>query len=222
MEVEGFVYAQRSIDEAKQCWKEIEPFLKGDSGSWDPVYTNPTSIPSNPLTASVVLEWLISHKGNPVVVALNVGECNSETWGAQHIVRQIMKDEFFAELRTKQQTAYSLDDFSRSFQGDLFQLFSLESGTHGSEDLCQTIELFLDFFGKNFSKVVSRDRIKMVGNALIAEAKKFEGKNPDQAKIWICALERVSDREVDDMAINIFSLNNRKRLAVLVKGQPID
>lgn len=194
MEVEGFVYAQRSIDEAKQCWKEIEPFLKGASGSWDPVYTHPNSIPSNPLTASVVLEWLISHKSNPVVLALNVGQCNSETWEAQHILRQIMKDEFFAELRTKQQTAYRLDAFSRSFQCDLFQLFSIESGTHGSEDLCHRIKLFLDCFGKNFSRVVSRDRIKMVANALIAEAKKFEGKNPDQAKIWICALERVSDR----------------------------
>jgi insulysin len=222
MEVEGCVYVPASIDEARKCWQAIEPCLLGASGSWDVADQEDPKILSISLTEPVLLKRTTNRKGHAVLVMLNLGECNARSWAAQQIISQILKHEFFAELRTRQQTAYSLDSSPSIVEDQLFQSLSIQSATHTPEDLLERIELFLDFFGKNFSERVRTDRIYLIRHSLIAHLKKRGQKLSDQAKIKIRALETVSDREIQDMAIHMFSLSNPKRLSVLVKGGVID
>lgn len=222
MELEGFVYVRESIDDARKCWEGIEPCLIGASGSWDVEDTEEPKILSTSLTAPVVLKRTTNRKLHAVLVMLNIGECDSRSWAAQQIISQVLQHEFFVELRTSQQTAYSLDSYPRSMEDQLFQCLSIQSATHTPEDLYERIELFLDFFSKNFSQRVSSDRINLIRHSLIAHLKKKGEKLSDQAKLKIRALETVSDREIQDMAINMFSLTNPKRLSVLVKGGVID
>jgi insulysin len=222
MELEGFLYVGESIDDARKCWEGIGPCLIGASGSWEVGDTEEPKIMLTSLTAPVVLKRTTNRKGHSVLVMLNLGECDSRSWAAQQIISQVLKHEFFVELRTSQQTAYSLDSSPRIMEDQLFQSLSIQSATHTPEDLSERIELFLDFFSKNFTQRVSSDRINLIRHSLIAHLKKRGQKLSDQAKLKIRALETVSDREIQDMAINMFSLTNPKRLSVLVKGGVID
>lgn len=222
MELEGCVYVPGSIDEARKCWQAIEPCLLGASGSWDVADQEDPKILPISLTEPVLLKRTTNRKGHAVLVMLNLGECYSRSWAAQQIISQVLKHEFFVELRTSQQTAYSLDSSPRIMEDQLFQSLSIQSATHTPEDLSERIELFLDFFSKNFTQRVSSNRINLIRHSLIAHLKKRGQKLSDQAKLKIRALETVSDREIQDMAINMFSLSNPKRLSVLVKGGVID
>ena len=222
MQIQGVFLGKVSVEEAQQYWNAIAPLLQGESGSWDlPSLETPRAV-KHSWQAPAVLHRQTSRQGNAALLVLHMGRAYTENWAAQQILSQILASEFFFELRTKQQTAYLVDSWSGALQEDtLLQYFAIQSSTHAPQDLHQRIEIFLDAFGQAFDQRVYRSRVNLVRHGLIAALKKTSNNQPSiekQVCAQVDALKTVSYDEVCKMAREMLSLQNLRRLSVLIEG----
>ena len=222
MEIQGVFLGQVPVEEAQQYWNAIAPLLQGESGSWDlPSLATPMAT-KHSWQEPAVLHRQTNRQGNAALLILHMGRAYTENWAAQQILSQILASEFFFELRTKQQTAYLVDSWSGSLQEDvLLQYFAIQSSTHTPQDLHKRIEVFLDAFGQAFDQRVHRDRVNLVRHGLIASLKKNLNNLPSiekQVCAQVDALKTVSYDQVCKMAQEMLSVQNLRRLSVLIEG----
>lgn len=81
---------------------------------------------------------------NAVILTMDLGDFTFEKRAAQEILSKGLEEPFFSELRTKQQTAYLVSNWSTEIERHLYSCFAIQSSTHETRDLLARFELFLE------------------------------------------------------------------------------
>ncbi|KAI8826194.1 uncharacterized protein EV422DRAFT_157520 [Fimicolochytrium jonesii] len=97
-------------------------------------------------TRPMLHEMAVDVKGNAVVWALNVGRKSYELRAAQELLVKLVKEPFYTELRTRQQTGYLVSSSGFQAAHQLFLQAAIQSNTHDPRDLLSRIELFTETF----------------------------------------------------------------------------
>ena len=223
--VEGIFYGHLSEEEVVTYWKLIESTLS--LGDFNQVEGVSSRIEEITWTHPISVEKETHRKGNALLVVLNIGSITRENWAIQKIISQLLQDEFFEELRTKQQTAYRLYSWGETFQDKLLQYVAIQSSTHDPRDLKIRVESFLHDFSLNFQKNISKDRVNLVRHMLITEFKRQKLTLPgDEANRWLTAsieiLKMITYEKICSVVNKVFSSENQKRITVMVRESDKD
>lgn len=141
--VEGMLYGNMQDDEATTLVSTIEkiwgskPYPKKDHfkkalatfpDDKGPLYFNKkTDQPSN-----------------VVVLMIDCGPFSLEKKAALDVLTTGLKEPFFSELRSKQQTGYVVHNWSQEVEKHLYSFFLTQSSTHDTRDLIARFELFFE------------------------------------------------------------------------------
>lgn len=221
---EGIFYGNISEAEASEYWRLIDTHMKGVSGLEGAPSEGPSLLHGITWEKPVFIEQQTHRKGNALVLVLNVGPINRESWAVQKILSQLLQEEFFDELRTKQQTAYRVYSWVEPYQDVLLQYLAIQSSTHSPKDLLHRVERFLNDFVSNFTANVSRERMNLIRHMLITAFKRQkQNLQGIEENRWLFAiietLKSVTYERVYKVAEETFSQHNKKRVAVMVEGQ---
>jgi insulysin len=198
---------------------------------YTPFYTE------NPTPKKVLLETNMG--GNSAILAIDQGPFTFDSYASDAVLSTVLKEAFFTELRSKQQTGYIAGSFTSVVQGQMLQYFLVQSTTHYPEELLARYELFLEDFSKTMEKNVSKERFDMVKKSLITKLKtptenlstysaiNFEyaftyNGDFDRNKKKIAALEKLDYQTFIKNSKLYISRENKKRLAILVEGNKVD
>jgi len=177
--------------------------------------------------------------GNSAILLIDQGTFSNEKLASQAIFSTIIKEAFFSELRTKQQTGYIVQSDSLLLQDRLLQFYICQSTTHYPEELLARYELFLENYERDIKEHITKERFNNVKASLIlklqrpptdlfASAKRkfalaysFCGEF-DRSLKQKAALEALSYEAFITNAKLYLTRDNPKRLAILVKGAKVD
>jgi len=218
--VEGIFYGHLCEEEVLTYWKHIESTLS--QGDFNQVEGVPSQIEEINWSRPIAVEKETHRKGNALLVVLNIGSITRENWAIQKIISQLLQDEFFEELRTKQQTAYRLYSWGETFQDKLLQYVAIQSSTHDPLDLKDRVEIFLHDFSLNFQKNISKERVNLVRHMLITEFKRQKQTlSGEEANRWLTAsieiLKMITYEKICSVVNEVFSSENQKRITVMVR-----
>lgn len=221
---EGIFYGNLSIAEAKEYWRLVELSMNGERSHEELLVDGYSRVPGITWEKPIFIEQHTHRKGNALVLVLNVGPINRESWAVQKILSQLLQEEFFDELRTKQQTAYRVYSWVEPYQDVLLQYLAIQSSTHVPKDLLYRVEKFLNDFVTNFSTNVSRERLNLIRHMLITAFKRQkQSMQGVEENRWLFAiietLKSVTYERVYKGAEEAFSQYNKKRLTVMVEGK---
>ncbi len=90
--------------------------------------------------------------GNAVLLAVETPILHLKKERVQQILMQAIKQPFFNALRTKQQTGYLVDSQGQEIEHKLFNLFAVQSDTHGTMDLLYRFEAFIEGYLQELGK----------------------------------------------------------------------
>ncbi|NDC24270.1 MAG: hypothetical protein EBZ49_09100, partial [Proteobacteria bacterium] len=104
---DGVFFGDVSCEKADNLLREIQLCLQSTEPSLENKIPDPT-VSDEPFTwnGRYVHHQKTHRKGHALLLALNLGNQSREGWVIQKILSHILQEEFFDELRTKQQTAY--------------------------------------------------------------------------------------------------------------------
>ena len=177
--------------------------------------------------------------GNSAILLIDQDHFTFEKFAAQSIFASIIKEAFFSELRTKQQTGYIVQSASSLVGGRILHFYMAQSTTHYPEELLARYELFLENYSREIKTHITPERFDNIKASLIATsnrspdnllglAKKnfrlaysFDG-DFERNKKHTRALEALSYEEFINYAQQFITRDNPKRLAILVKGAKVD
>ena len=94
------------------------------------------------------LEKQVRPRGNAVILVIQETPYSFKTQAIQQILSQAIKDPFFSELRTNQQTGYLVFQIYQDLEKHLFSIFAVQSHTHEPRDLLARIELFIELYAQ--------------------------------------------------------------------------
>jgi insulysin len=173
-------------------------------------------------------------QGSGVLLLLQEGPFSFENKAIQQILGYALSDAFFDTLRTKQQTAYIAKAWNTEEKRQLMQFFAVQSSTHSPTDLLARFELFLESFDKNLNIQIPDGRFESIRATLITLLKMPPENMPGMASQlnelafeyhdfkWIEkqieSLKKLSYEQFCDVAHQLLSRNNPRRLAVLMEG----
>ena len=216
--IEGSFLGEVSKDEVTELVEEIyerfyfEPYAPQKTGLGTPFFWDEPRVFSK----------TTHRKGSALLLLVASKEKGKISLPEHQIIAGILQNEFFKELRTRQQTAYRLYNWSERLEGHLCHGFALQSSTHHPADLLGRVSEFLVEFSDNAEWVLSEERIELIRNSLIVRCENQKKQKEGDPKVleWnIRALKKVSRDKVIHIAKEMFCLKNGKRVAVLVEGQ---
>lgn len=174
--------------------------------------------------------------GNAVILAIQNPPYSATTQAIQNILSEGLSASFFDTLRTQQQTGYAVGNWDQELERRLFLFFGVESDTHDGRDLLARFELFLENFVRNvgtdelteaqFDSIKEAylrklekpaQNLKRMGQILGVLSTDYDG-DFDWMKKRITAMHALSYTQFVDESKQVLSPNNRKRLAVILKG----
>lgn len=178
----------------------------------------------------------IQSMGNAAILAIQEGPFTLENKASQLILSKALQESFFSTLRSKQQTGYIAKSWPKEVEHQLLQFFVVQSNTHQPDDLISRFELFLEGYVKDFSAEISPDRFELIRKNLIEDIKQpptnlyemasrlyslafYRNANFYFYQELIGALNDMNYTVLKEKALQFFSRQNAKRLAVLVEGK---
>ena len=132
--VEGMLYGNISNDEAKTVWETMKQTL---AFTPYPPSRHPKIELAN-LPAHDHPSFLVVHCQNPANALILTADCGNFTFkrrAAQEILTKGLEEPFFSELRTRQQTAYLVTNWSQELERHLYSFFAIQSSSHDTRDL---------------------------------------------------------------------------------------
>ncbi len=162
--------------------------------------------------------------GNALLLMVaSKGEYNKNNMAKQLIV-SFLQNEFFSELRTRQQTGYKIHNWARLVNNTICYGFSLQSSSYPSEDLLKRVEYFLDDLAKTLEERLPLSRFEVFRKTLTIFWKKQRtqaSKQEDRvfADINLELIKRLSYEKLMEYMKETFCVENRKRVAILVEGR---
>jgi len=173
--------------------------------------------------------------GNGVVLSIEEGEMTLRKKAAQMILSNGMGHDFFVNLRTKQQTAYIAKINTLDVEDQLFQFFMVESSNHPPKELLYRFEQFLEAYVLDFNGAFPESRFEEIRSSLIEQLKQ-PPRNVSEMNSYlynlafdrdgnfnfknelITTLSFLTYDNVKNYAKEFFSRDNKRRIAVLVRG----
>lgn len=233
--VEAMLTGNLSHNQAESIWQEIEgrfghsPYLKEDHIHKGVLTLNPDKGPYKIVKKSESL-------GNAALLVLQEGPYSKEKKASASILGAALKEEFFTELRTKQQTAYIAKTFDKEVESQLLKLFLVQSSTHEPEELIARFDLFLENYTKDFEKMLPEGRFEELRVSLITKLQTREPNlssmathldhlafthqgNFDRNEQQVAALKTINYDRFKQDTLALLSRNNKNRIAILLKGR---
>lgn len=233
--VQALFYGNMESEQAKQVWSQLAetlgsaPFPEGKEEK-----TRVLILPKD--KGPFLIEKSVKNKGNALLISTEQYPFSFKGYATQDILSNNIDQEFFNELRTKQQTAYLVAQKSEESYGMLINLFGIESHSHLARDLLARTELFLeqqveglrngtfteDLFTTIRQALVTQlktppDNLEEMGGELFSMLIKNEADFDWKTK-RLQGLEELTYQEFIEKSINLLSRKNRRRLAILIKG----
>jgi insulysin len=230
---EGMLFGNMNQQEAQSLWSHLRTKL--DSLDF--------SVQNHPQRKVLVLSekygpyklvQSTARQGSGVLLLLQEGPFSFERKAIQQILGYALSDAFFDTLRTKQQTAYIAKAWNTEEERQLLQFFAVQSSTHSPIDLLARFELFLESFDKNLSLQIPEGRFESIRATLITLLKMPPENMPGMASQlnelafeyhdfkWIdkriASLKELSYERFCEVAHQLLSRSNPRRLAVLMEG----
>ena len=177
--------------------------------------------------------------GNATILLIDQGKFTYKEYASQYIFSTILKEAFFSELRTKQQTGYLVHTKGCEMKGRILQYFIVQSTTHYPEELLARYELFLEDYSRSIEENISKDRFDNIKKSIITNLKipteslhaytknqfelayTYNGEFDRKEKI-ITSLEALEYDSFIQDSKRFISRENTKRLAILVEGSKVD
>ncbi|KAI8926715.1 Metalloenzyme, LuxS/M16 peptidase-like protein [Entophlyctis helioformis] len=148
--IEAFVGGNASEADAHAALALVQNLLPGSPCSADAV-RNARVRPfrgDRPLMHTMDVDT----KGNAVFWGAYLGPRDDTRRTGQEVLSKLMKEPFFSELRTKQQTGYMVSSGSYQVDKHLFLHASVQSNAYDPRDLLARIELFYEQFQRELSE----------------------------------------------------------------------
>lgn len=233
--IEGMIYGNITKQEAKSLAESLAlnlngaPFPKEQRKKPEVINLPEEQGPSYYEVASQA-------QGNAVILGIEYPTTYSfKAQAAQQILMQAIKEPFFTELRTKQQTGYIVFTQAREIERHLFNFFADQSNSHSPRDLLARFELFIETYLQDLQQDLTEQRfdtirqtlvntlkepakdIKEMGELLQRFAFKYDA-DFDWLDKRIEALKVLTYEEFLDFARKDLGKENQRRFAVLLKG----
>jgi insulysin len=173
--------------------------------------------------------------GNAALLGLEYPAFSFKARGAQQILNQGMREPFFAQLRTKQQTGYIVYNNAEDLEKHLFSFLAVQSNTHDVRDLLARFELFLEGYLQELTREIPEERfevlrqsvienvlnsvknIQTMGELLNILAFKHDGDFKWMEK-RLAGLKELTYNEFLSFVQELVGKGNKRRLAILMKG----
>ncbi|KAJ3056137.1 hypothetical protein HK097_007969 [Rhizophlyctis rosea] len=232
--IEAFIGGNAVESDARKAWELVNTELKGVACSKALVKKSETYDLPNIRPTSHSLE--VPVKGNAVVWALVAGEKTNETRTGQEILSKLMKEPFYSELRTKQQTGYIVSSGGFHINKTVYVQASVQSNSHDARDLLARIELFQESFLRDLNESNDvQERFDSIKTSILARLKQpydtlssklrfynylayEEDAAFDMIQRRIETLEKYTLDDLRAFAQKTLGRDNRRRLAVLAAG----
>lgn len=174
--------------------------------------------------------------GNAALLTIEADKFSLENRNAQQMLGQAIKESFFRELRTKQQTGYIVYSAAEDVERHLFSFFGVQSNSHHPYELLYRFEQFLEGYVQNIKTAeISEERFELLKLWLDKELTDlpknlsalgdryfilaFNYRNFNWIVDRVAALKKMTYSEFIDFAINFLGRNNKRRLGILIEGQ---
>lgn len=231
----GLLYGYIEKEQAQRLWDKLRLTLS----------SKPFPISQQPVTKVIVLpkdrgpyfvESQVKSQGHAAILGIEAPSFSFKMRAAQQILSQAMNGPFYATLRTQQQTGYIVFNLAEELDRHLFSFFIVQSNTHDPRDLLARFELFIESFLQEMNQTELTDeqfeRIRSslkttfthppqnlieMGELLKTLAFDYNGDFEWVSK-RIQGFEDLTHEEFLEMAAYFLGKENRKRLAVLVRG----
>ncbi|MCB1067242.1 MAG: insulinase family protein [Simkania sp.] len=173
--------------------------------------------------------------GHGAILVLQEGPFSFDKNASSAILSKGISEDFFNTLRTKQQTAYIAKSTKMEEDGQLFQIFYVQSSTHQPDELIARFELFLEDYVKDFESKISEGQFDNIRTNIITLAKKPPDNLAGMAgRLYMLAFKYDgdfyhTDKKIDALAeldyetfkrdsISFISRSNSKRIAIMLEG----
>lgn len=233
--VEGIIYGNIQRSEALALSEKFisafkaKPYLKAKHKKREVI-----NLPNE--TGPYYFELPIQMQGNALVLAIQDTPFDFKNWAGQQVLMQALKEPFYSELRTKQQTGYLVFSEGIEVATHLFNLFAIQSNTHSPRDLLARSELFNETFLQEIAEEVPKERFEIIKNSLIAILEQppkdisemtellqnlaFERNGDfDWVSKRINGLKELTYEEFLKKAHESLGKINKKRVGLLIQGQ---
>lgn len=162
--VEGMLYGN---GETAEVWKTFEKTLYGNPF---PPSRHPkkelATLPEHAYPSYLALSS--QHPANALILTADCGPFTFKRHAAQEILSKGLEEPFFSELRTRQQTAYVVANWSQELERHLYSFFVVQSSSHDNRDLLSRFELFLESSLQHLKlRVIPPERFAAIQAALV-------------------------------------------------------
>ncbi|GAB4225768.1 MAG: insulinase family protein [Chlamydiales bacterium] len=235
--VQGLAYGNISSKESLEIWESIQTTLSKHPLALDErKVQNVIRLPEEPF----YIEMKTKNRGNAVILAIENPDYNYTDLVVSRILSQTLGKAFFSELRTQQKTGYYVSQTSQNIYDHLFSFFIIESHSHDVHDILFRIEMMIETYLQNMEDItLTKDQFQRVKEALTAELQHppknlrevgsilFELAFKQHADfLWyenqLKALDDLSYEKFFEVAHELLGKENRRRIAILVKGNLAD
>lgn len=233
--VEGMLFGNLTLDEANDAWKLIKKTL---AFSAYPLNRHPkialAHLPSHDHPA--FLQMASNNPSNAVILTMDCGHFSFKRRAAQEILTKGLEEPFFSELRTRQQTAYVVANWSQEVERHLYSFFAIQSTSHDTRDLLARFELFVESSLQHLrEKVIPEERFESIRAAYVHQLKnpaenvfkmgslldtiafQYDG-DFDWMEKRIQAFEELTYDDLINFAEEFLGKVNTRRLAICVNG----
>jgi insulysin len=232
---EGLVYGNCSEQDARYLTSALEESLQAKPYPSSSILQRKVRVLPENAGPFLIVESTDT-LGKATMLVIQQGPRYFITHAAQLVANAVLHEMFFDSLRTKQQTAYLARAQGREIEGQLLQLFMVQSSTHQPQELLARFELFLEEFLQRFDENVQQERFETLRNMLIQEySLPPENLHIMAQRLTDLAIDRDTDfqfypklvaslNELDRLHVKSFlektlSRKNTRRLAVLIEGK---
>lgn len=232
--LEGMIYGNLTQADAAQIWAYYKTAVEPAAFPKEQHYKKAVFVPSEGQGPFMIVQST-ERQGNGTLLLLHEASFSMENRATQQILSAALKDDFFDTLRSKQQTGYIATSWDLEIEEQLFQMFGVQSITHGPQELLARFELFLEEFCRETQDKVPSDRFETLKATLIKELEmppeNLSGKTSQLYHLafekkgdfnWlqkrIATVKALSYDQFTKTARTFLSRHNHGRLAVLMEG----
>lgn len=234
--VEGLMLGNLTRKEALTSWKVLQKGLGSGLFPLDKqrdreVITLPTK------KGPYIIKRKSKTPGSALVLGIEDPDFSMKKRAAQQVLQQSLSNDFFTELRTKQQTGYRVTSKAEDLERKLFDTFFIQSSTHSPEELLWRVETFIEIYLQSLTERVTEEQFLVGKNAiksqLLEKPKSFKDYGTmlndmlvrfDGDFSWmqkrVEALDSLTYEEFINLARETLGRDNRRRLAILLQGTP--
>ncbi len=230
--VEGMLYGNGPTADV---WNTFEKTLTGRPF---PLSKHPkkelASLPDQ--NHSTFLKLDSEHPANALILTADCGPFTFKRRAAQEILSKGLEEPFFSELRTRQQTAYIVSNWSQELERHLYSFFAIQSSSHDTRDLLARFELFLESSVQHLQEsVIPQDRFEAIQAALVYKLEHPAENLPKMGGVlhmlafdydgdfeWMekrkAAISALTYNEFLEYAHEFLGKQNPRRLALFING----